>query len=106
MSSPCWIAFFDILNRSLELLSAQEPVYVRAAGYRLTKASDLDYIDDLISIAQSQLSLQRKAHLVSAFAIVFGLHLAHQKLRLFGCVYGSETKPIEPSTTITIHERG
>ena len=106
MSSPCWIAFFDILNRSLELISVQEPVYVRASGYTLKRASDLDYIDDLISIARSQPSLQRKAALVSAFAITFGLHLAHQKLRLFGCVYGSEEFPIEPTATIVIYERG
>ena len=53
IASPCWIAFFDILNRSLELISAQEPLYYRASGYTLKKASDLDYIDDLIPIARS-----------------------------------------------------
>ena len=80
-------------------------MYIRAAGYTLKRASDLDYIDDLISIAHSQASLQRKAHLVSSFAIVFGLHLALQKLRLFGCVYVLEEFPVDPSAAIIIHER-
>jgi hypothetical protein len=69
-----WIAFFDILLCALEKPDSNRP-FIRFC-HRLLQITDTGYVDDLISGEATLVGLQRKADIVSVFAIIFGLDIA------------------------------
>jgi len=77
-----WDAAYDILLCSLDTANHEIFSILRSSGY-LMKTHDIAYTDDLLSGMASLQGLQLKAGIVSAFSIVFGLDIAHTKLRTF-----------------------
>ena len=92
VSPTLWTAFFDILLKTLEADTRSHNFYVRGAAGHIIAQPDLAYADDLISIAATKEALQRKADLVSAFALSFHLQLAIPKFRT-AIVDWSGTRP-------------
>jgi len=83
-----WIAFFDILLCALEKPDENRP-FIRFC-HRLLHITDTGYADDLVSGESTLAGLQRKADIVSAFAIIFGLDIAVSKLRACRIQWGQE----------------
>ena len=87
LSPDVWDMFFDILLTALELDSVQQEArcfYTDLQG-RACFARDTAFADDLLSHARLLPQFQRKADIVSAFAIIFGLTLLPSKIRAFIC---------------------
>ena len=99
-SSHCFISVFDILYRAISIYE-QTFYFVQFHGH-LHPAYDTGYVDDLVCIGDTLDSLQRKADIMSAFCIVFGLDIAVKKLRTFFLQWGSEA-PSLPSCQIHLH---
>jgi len=99
-----WIAFFDILLCALDREHSDCPL-IRSKG-RLTKARDTGYADDLVSIMTSLAGLQRKANIVSAFAIIFGLDIAVAKLRACKVQWGQRHTMHVDNESLKVHHFG
>ena len=99
-SSHCFISVFDILYRAISIYE-QTFYFVQFHGH-LHPAYDTGYVDDLVCIGDTLDSLQRKADIMSAFCIVFGLDIAVKKLRTFFLQWDSEA-PSLPSCQIHLH---
>ena len=87
LSPDVWDMFFDILLTALELDSIQQEArcYYTDLQGRACFARDTAFADDLLSHARLLPQFQRKADIVSAFAIIFGLTLLPSKIRAFIC---------------------
>ena len=106
-----WVAFFDILTRTFEVLNYKK-IQIRTFGWTLGAAQDVAFVDDLQSIAPTAQVLQHKADIVSAFAIIFGMVLSVKKLRYLVAHFG-ENGTMEDTLTdesirapLVVHERG
>ena len=81
MGSPTnWNAVYDILLVALANLPNQ--LNILGPNSKLHPVTTIGYADDLLSAAGSIEALQDQADLVSIFAMIFGLDIAHTKLRL------------------------
>ena len=106
-----WVAFFDILTRTFEVLD-YKTIQIRTFGWTLGAAQDVAFVDDLQSIAPTAEVLQHKADIVSAFAIIFGTELSVKKLRYLVAHFGENgtMENAQDDTTIrtpsVVHERG
>ena len=69
-----WSAIYDILLRALTL---------QRRTLRDPTAQAIAYADDLLSISSTQACLQQHADLISAFAQILELDLAHTKFRAY-----------------------
>ena len=99
-----WIAFFDILLCALDSDSTDRPM-VRAKG-KVHQTRDTGYADDLVSIMTTLFGLQRKADIVSAFAIIFGLDIAIAKLRACKVEWGQENPQPVTQDSLQVHTFG
>ena len=105
VSSPFnWNAAYDILLCALSSVSDDQFFLLSPAGY-LSPAPDIAYADDLLSGMSSVSGLQRKADIVSAFSLIFGLDIAIPKLRTF-VHFPSGPPPSCPPLSIVIHTAG
>jgi hypothetical protein len=105
VTSPLnWIAFFDILLCALDTTDPDKPL-IRAKG-RILPTRDTGYADDLVSVMTTLSGLQRKADIVSAFAIVFGLDIAITKLRACKVEWGQENPDNPTCDTLKVHSYG
>ena len=83
-ASPAnWTAFFDILLRALQMVDDSPAFFQYTTGIPF-EGKDSAYADDLATLSGSQMGLQRKMEIVSAFATIFGLIINIKKLRLLG----------------------
>ena len=98
-----WIAFFDILLCALDEDDTDRPL-LRAKG-SLHRSRDTGYADDLVSITTTLSGLQRKADIVSAFAIMFGLDIAVAKLRACKVEWGHENPGLR-NDELHVHTHG
>ena len=98
LSPPLWIAVFDILLRSLALVSAEhkeDDIKLSAVGGGGYQARDQGYMDDLFSSALSVEGLQRKADVVSGFCVIFGIKISEGKLRRMIMNGSDQTCPLK-----------
>ena len=89
-----WTAFMDILLRALDTTEG-DAFYIRtnsAEGEGLDKVSDIAYVDDLISVMSRIEGLQRKADIVCAFCLIFGLEVADTKMRAYQVQWGGRIR--------------
>jgi hypothetical protein len=94
-----WAGFFDILLRALEL-DPSSTVTGNTPTTDFTRLHDPAFADDLATIARKLADLQRKADIVSAFALIFDLTISPTKLQLFSFSGPSTSKHL------TIHGPG
>lgn len=100
VSSPAlWTAFFDMLLRALE--SVPSDFHVRGLDGNISRIGDTAFADDLLSATATRGNLQRKADVVSGFALAFGLDLALHKFRTQAVTWGREH--LIEGTGIDIH---
>ena len=87
LSPDVWDMFFDILLTALELDSTKRNsrCYYTDLQGQACFSRDTAFADDLLSHARTRTQFQRKADIVSAFAIIFGLTLLPTKIRAFIC---------------------
>jgi len=64
----------------------------------VTLIRDLAYADDLLTLAATLAILTKKAELVQAFADLFGLEIAHQKLSGYAIRYDIPMEPLHHPT--------
>ena len=103
--SPCnWNAFFDILLVALAT-STHQSFSTRGPDHLLRPTQDTAYADDLLSVSATGPGLQRKADIVSAFCIVFGMEIATPKLRAVQIHWGHEDRRGQPTPHLTIRNR-
>ena len=88
----------DILFKALRALDTKsnQKAYYRANGPYLYPSEETAFADDAESICSSAEHLQTKADLVSAFCILAGLQLSHDKLRrvLHSTIHTNNTVPL------------
>ena len=91
-----WNAVYDILLRALTLQRRTLPD---------PAAQAIAYADDLLSISSTQTCLQQQADLVSAFAQIFELDLAHTKFRAYEFPYHRThaQQPATPPVTLRVN---
>ena len=100
-----WNASLDVLLRALHAIDPT-PFMVRTEN-KLSHQEDTAYADDLFSISARREGLQKKADIVSAFTIIFGLKIAIHKLRSFAKCWGEE--PSNQTLTdydLLVHDTG
>ena len=102
-SPTCWIAVMDILLHALRRhdQSSVTHTYYRADGNDMYHSEETSYADDMESISHNSAHLQEKADIVSAFCILAGLQLSHDKLRRVfqSCIHNDMQQP----QTMTVH---
>ena len=74
-----WNAVFDILLVALSRIPNQ--LNKLGPNGELQNVQAIGFADDLLSAAGSIETLQKQADIVSIFAMIFGLEIAHSKLR-------------------------
>eukprot|EP01041_Mallomonas_annulata_P042115 gene42115-biopygen5005 len=102
LSPATWAAHMDILLRSLELIAPNTNPLIPGPPSTLTLSQDKCYADDLLSATATIPHLQTKADLVSAFALIFGLDIATNKLRLHAQIWEPNTNIPNPLPTLTL----
>ena len=75
-----WDAFFDILLVALKL-GTKGKFWLRARQDKLVSLKDQAYADDSLTPCSDIETLQRKADIVSTFAMIFGFDISIKKLR-------------------------
>ena len=94
-STTNWNASLDILLRALHAIDSA--LFLVRTDNELSHQEDTAYADDLFSISARREKLQKKADIVHAFTIIFGLKIAIPKLRSFAKYWGenpsNQTKP-------------
>ena len=99
-----WDAFFDILLVALKL-GTKGKFWVRARGDTLVSLKDQAYADDSLTPCSDLLTLQRKADIVSTFAMIFGFEISIIKLRSFLMQWENEI-PEHIFPKIKVHKWG
>ena len=99
-----WNAVFDILLVALSKLP-QQLLTTRAWG-ALRPVQAIGFADDLLSVAGSLQALQDQADLVSIFAMIAGLELAHAKLRTMTLHWSGNHWYHKRPPVITVHKSG
>ena len=94
--------FFDILLVALKL-GTKGNFWLRARQYKLVSLKDQAYADDSLTPCSAIETLQRKADIVSTFAMIFGFDISIKKLRSLLMEWGSEI-PDHIFPTIKIHK--
>ena len=91
-----WNAVYDILLRALTLQRRTLPDPASQA---------IAYADDLLSLSSTQACLQQQADLVSAFAQIFELDLAHTEFRAYEFPYHRThaQQPATPPVTLRVN---
>jgi hypothetical protein len=92
-----WTAFMDIVLCALAELGGDQ-FYIRtndSHGDGLSVVQDIAYVDDLVSLSSRVQGLQRKADVVCACFIVFGMDSARIKFRTFQVEWGSEYTAVD-----------
>eukprot|EP01041_Mallomonas_annulata_P042288 gene42288-biopygen23342 len=102
LSPATWAALMDILLRSLEIIAPNTNPLLPGLPGTLTPSQDTCYADDLLSATATIPHLQTKADLVSAFALIFGLDIATNKLRLHAHLWDPTTPIPNPLPTLTL----
>eukprot|EP01041_Mallomonas_annulata_P042131 gene42131-biopygen6183 len=84
-TSPlCWTALFDILLHMLDA-AGRNPFMRRGAnGGRLYRAGDTAFADDMESMTATNMAMQIKAEVVSAFCLIFEISISPAKFRRLG----------------------
>ena len=81
-------------------LSGDNKFWVRVINDTLVILKDLAYADDSLTPCADLITLQRKADIVSAFAIIFGFEISITKLRSLLMEWGNEVpKHLFPSSS-------
>ena len=102
-SPTCWIAVMDILLTALRRYDNDTvaKTYYRADAHAMYCSEETSYEDDMESISNNPAHLQDKADIVSAFCILAGLQLSHDKLRrVFQACQGHE---LDEPTPMKVH---
>jgi hypothetical protein len=99
-----WDAFFDILLVALKL-GTKGKFWLRARQDKLVSLKDQAYADDSLTPCSDIETLQRKADIVSTFAMIFGFDISIKKLRSLIMEWGSEI-PDHIFPKIKIHKWG
>eukprot|EP01041_Mallomonas_annulata_P042113 gene42113-biopygen4325 len=81
-SPLCWTALFDILLRMLDAAD-KDPFMCRGANGRLYRAGETAFADDMESTTATNMAMQIKAEVVSAFCLIFELSFSPAKLRSY-----------------------
>eukprot|EP01036_Dinobryon_divergens_P061531 gene61531-biopygen7393 len=102
LSPATWAALMDILLRSLEILAPNTNPLIPGLPGTLTPSQDTCYADDLLSATATIPHLQTKADLVSAFALIFGLDIATNKLRLHAHLWDPTANIPNPLPTLIL----
>jgi len=100
-----WDAFFDILLVALRIGCHLPEFLILGRDERLLAGRNMAYSDDAFTPAHSLPILQRKADIVSAFSIIFGLDVSVSKLRTTIAEWGRE-QPELLSPVILVHSLG
>ena len=107
-SAIIWLLVFDVLLTALDIGSTDPHLLLK---HRLTTCSSSGILqtnnescfsDDLTSISPSFAIRQRKADIVSAFATVFKLTIAQDKLRSLVQEWGHEPLGPDPGIRLTL----
>ncbi|NBO66767.1 MAG: hypothetical protein EBU88_18310, partial [Acidobacteria bacterium] len=107
-SATIWLLVFDVLLTALDLGSScpTQPTKHRittcASSGLLQTNNESCFSDDLTSISPSYAIRQRKADIVSAFATMFKLTIAQDKLRSLVQEWGHETLGEDPGIQLTL----
>jgi len=106
-SAIIWLLVFDVLLTALDIGSTDihQPTKQRittcSSSGILQTTNESCFSDDLTSVSPSFITRQRKADIVSAFAIVFKLTIAQDKLRSLVQEWGHE--PLGPDPGLRLH---
>ena len=103
LSPLIWDAFCDILLSALDEHKGGEFFTQDHLGVN-RKTPDIAYADDIISLQGTMESLQDKADIISAFAILLNMELAIPKLRAFAIEWGNPHRVYNKS--LTVHSFG
>lgn len=101
LSPTLWIAFFDMFLTALNTIHGDFH-YVTLDG-TIHTAMDSAFADDLLSLAGSHATIQRKAEMISAMGLILDIQFAPGKFRSFTTakstntvtVYGDNWTPVE-----------
>jgi hypothetical protein len=81
LSSLGWVVFLDTLLTALNEVQHEFPFYLRHAGSHLILQLPLCYADDLHNIGSCREATIKANCIISAFAAMFGIEFAPEKLR-------------------------
>jgi len=101
-SPDTWSGFFDPLAWTLSL--NPDPDLHQPAGPQTLLNRALIYADDLLTASASLRHLQTQADIVTAFAAIFGIELAVNKLHGIHLDYRPQTAPRLPPPIIHLHQ--
>eukprot|EP01041_Mallomonas_annulata_P009126 gene9126-biopygen4364 len=97
-----WNALMDILLRSVKILAPTNNPLIPGRPVLVVPSQDTCYADDLLSSAATLENLQLNADVISAFALIFGLDITSNKLRLHCHLWSGKT-PLTQPELITLH---
>jgi hypothetical protein len=99
VASPfIWNAVYDILLKALRTVQ-ERPFFTRSLTGHLRPATDIAYVDDLISLRSSHDAIQSLADIVSGFCCLFGITLSTAKFRAMAIQWGNP-HPAPPKNLI------
>jgi hypothetical protein len=107
-SAIVWLLVFDVLLTALDIGSADtlQPTKQRittcASSGRLQTNNETCFSDDLTSASPNFAIRQRKADIVSAFALIIKLTIAQDKLRSLVQEWGHEPLGTDPGILLTL----
>jgi hypothetical protein len=101
LSPDVWTMFFDILLTALQMGAEESYAYTDIEGHMHT-VKDMAFADDLMSPSRTLPGIQRKANIVSAFCLIFGLQMMPKKLRAFRMDF-SALKNRRPEEELIVH---
>ena len=80
-SPTLWASFTDILCRVLASLGMEQGFEVREENGDLTLVIETMYVDDMESKTATAAGMQRRADIIAAFAMIFGIKFSEKKFR-------------------------
>ena len=104
-SPTCWVAVMDIMLTALRAhdQTSTSKTYYRGDGINMYTSEETSYADDMESITNDPIHLQEKADIVSAYCILAGLQLSHDKLRRVMQTLSTDTLDITTPTDTIVH---
>ena len=100
-----WDEFFDILLVELKL-GADGKFWLRARGDTLVNLKSQAYVDDSLTPFSDLTLLQRKADIVSAFAMIFGFEISVTRLRSLLMEWVMKSQPTSSLSLSFTHGAG